>query len=1025
MSWFNATQVDITNGSTVVTVASGESIVNIQAEDGLIIGANSPVEIKRSYVGSGGEQFIELTLPWTESTQVNAVARSYATGGDFASATAALRNATLVTSDNFKVLEDFTSLAAGVANPNGTGTAGTVTFKNQAGTSNEIRSLASMDADVKVVETLANSIVGNIKAMGKAEFFSQAASEIANEAGSGFLEMGNDGGATTGDYAKINEGMWTNSTISSLLYIGQNKDAGTVAGISRTPYAIAQVNGVLHNFTGLGNSNEQAIVRFPDAPDGLDKSDGTGRFSDIAAAVVAGGNSLTASVISRKDFVFLESWHEDIAKLDVVFPLGNVQYGSSTWEGITLDTLDTLTIARDYAAFGEWNTQLINSYGKRWSTLSEDDKTKFLQDPVNNIYSDDGKLIQVRYRIRVIKGLGDQWYKTSPLDLIVSDIMMYSNNHRPKVRGSSTTFSDYTATTDCFADNDLDPIITLGKGLWGARGNISNADKAHDGLCFAIPIALVQRRNKGAFDKTFNPSGTTVLWNKDDVTAATYHWYSPNAKRPTSLSNCMSLGNPNSASVYGNSGQGSIGKFTRPDGKFYDAIEAGDVDDLRMYSVRKPKLEIYNKYSAMAKAAKIRGYEGVPFTTFNLATLSGPNAVLTTVSNNNSSVQFNISGVVGDIVWIQQNEGDYLKYTNVSGGSLDNIVVNGSEQAGGRGVDRFDNQMIILETKQFHRQVEPTWTDIVGDPVNILATFPNGVEGKWNNDTAGGVITATRKVLSATNRIYTDNVGISWASSTLTLDTTNNTISTYHDSVPARVTLVPYKTQAHFTEDAVNEKVEHTGHCTSISRHNAELGCVLGSSLIGKVMTNNTTDGRPTNKTIGDYSIADGLLRTDVPLEHTAIVIGSNGNGVALKLFDKLVNEGGLANIHFHYKEMMFDVNKDSYNDATSILSTAVQSPWVLGGLYYVTDEDVVIRSNISISGTSFSQYRKISDDRWVDSGGGVPFELWDGDGFGDDNKIQIISSGQESFTDDNNNTGVRGTAKLRRGAVQYFLTED
>lgn len=145
MSWFIANQVSVTNGGTVVTVDSLESIINIQPEDGLIVGSFTPVEIKRAYVGGAGEQFIELTTAWGEATQATVPARAYATGGDFATATTELRLATSITSGNFKTLENFQTLAADAANPDG-GAAGTVTFTNIVGTKHEVLNLAALTA---------------------------------------------------------------------------------------------------------------------------------------------------------------------------------------------------------------------------------------------------------------------------------------------------------------------------------------------------------------------------------------------------------------------------------------------------------------------------------------------------------------------------------------------------------------------------------------------------------------------------------------------------------------------------------------------------------------------------------------------------------------------------------------------------------------------------------------------------------------------------------------------------------------
>ena len=152
---------------------------------------------------------------------------------------------------------------------------------------------------------------------------------------------------------------------------------------------------------------------------------------------------VTESVItSRKDLVFLETWHEKISDKDVVYPLGNVQYGGTTFDGMTMD-LSPSGIAQGYSAFGEWDTA-TNGRGHQWTTLTDTQKKKFIDNPENNIYYDSeaDELIQVRYRIRVVEGKGDDWGRVTSA---TSDTMQYSPyvNDFVVFRGSSTNSRDY------------------------------------------------------------------------------------------------------------------------------------------------------------------------------------------------------------------------------------------------------------------------------------------------------------------------------------------------------------------------------------------------------------------------------------------------------------------------------------------------------------------------------------------------------------------------------------------------------
>lgn len=243
-----------------------------------------------------------------------------------------------------------------------------------------------------------------------------------------------------------------------------NINLGSTTPDQYTDYPIAYVNGVaLHIKSIMDSSGESSIITLPDAPDGLDKADGTGRFTDIASAIVAGGNYLTSSVIARKDFAFLECWHEKISDKDVVYPLGSTQYGVGIWSGISLsNTVEP----QGYSAFGVWDTE-TRGYGVTWSTLSKASKTKFVQDHENNIYSDNGELTQVRYRIRVIKALDDTWSMLgiSPIN---------QGSFFVAEQGSSTTPADFSLSNSWYADNE-DAGILIGSSS------------------YLVPIGLIQR----------------------------------------------------------------------------------------------------------------------------------------------------------------------------------------------------------------------------------------------------------------------------------------------------------------------------------------------------------------------------------------------------------------------------------------------------------------------------------------------------------------------------------------------------
>jgi len=429
-----------------------------------------------------------------------------------------------------------------------------------------------------------------IPVMTKETFFALAEKRIRDNAGSGFAEWGKH--YESSNHEAINEGMYDAPNTPNALILVRGSEYNPI-GVSRSITPIVNANGVSHELDHIGIDSDanRCEISFPDAPDGTKTYDNaTGdviQHADSATAFAA-ETSTRKVITSRQDYVFLESWHEKISDKGEVYPLGNVQYGASSYKGITLLTRDD-----GYTRFGEWDTETTGKYAV-WDDLSFEEKAIFLSDPDNNIYQDGDDLIQVRYRIRVIEGLGDDWEGTDQVNYRGDGYMCYKqgfyNNALVNPTGKKTTVSDISGPIgdvfDSIHTNSLNNRHLLGNGHYKARN--TNDAHAHDGLCFAVPIALVQRRNQGAYHPALNPLGCKK-WNRNDDVTST-HWYDGDGTGvlATSTAQCFhnSTHSGNPADIGYRSDTGYIGRDTRPDGKLYDAIYASDVDDLRMSSRR-------------------------------------------------------------------------------------------------------------------------------------------------------------------------------------------------------------------------------------------------------------------------------------------------------------------------------------------------------------------------------------------------------------------------------------------------------
>ena len=404
-----------------------------------------------------------------------------------------------------------------------------------------------------------------LRIMTREEFEALAADRRNTYAGSGFVEWGKHN--PTG---VVNQGIWNylSTGYSNLIGWGRGVASGGT-GVSKTEYPLANVNGhVLRVDSGYGGDN----IAIPPAP-------------------------ADASLLDRQDLVFLEVWHEDISEKDFVFPFGNVQFGVASYTapgGMVISTVAGTFLGYDtYPLVGNWQAPgAVVSRGMVWSTMTTAQQQAFVDDPANNVYRDGSTLVQVRYRVRVVQGLGSAWGNISPQQSNTNTAFLnYSTNSQYViVKGSRISIAaDLGAYTLASTDGQVfggyyrtdTPIHD--KGMFSLHVSGVASQMAYNGLCFAIPIALVQRRNQGAFHPVFNSNGTKGFGTATDP-GATSPWYSASALMPNSTSDCFSMASASIASPGAIAG-GST-RNGRPDGLYYDQVAEADVIDLRM-SARK------------------------------------------------------------------------------------------------------------------------------------------------------------------------------------------------------------------------------------------------------------------------------------------------------------------------------------------------------------------------------------------------------------------------------------------------------
>ncbi len=338
--------------------------------------------------------------------------------------------------------------------------------------------------------------------------------------------------------------------------------------------------------------------------------------------------------VSRQDLVFLESWHEDISEKDVVYPYGNIQYRGNDVDGLSGITDTTWFSGYDtYSLFGNWQEPgALVGKGYRWSQLSEADKIKLASNPDNNIYKDGDKWIQVRYRIRVAKGLGNEWKNPGTRN----DLQLTYKGYWWVITKGKQVSIDYdfdSANGNNNGHRFLRYLHGGGSTVNGCQiGTWGIEDINQAGYGFALPIALIQRRNQGAYHPVYNPEGSALFAYDDGSTGpdAVEWWQLPDGY-VASMSDCFNPDKiacirPSDNSVetlatYNNdtsddkngfkiTGLIESGKSGRPDGLYADEINERDVEDLRISAHKKPFREILDEWNRKAIIGKVRGKDG-------------------------------------------------------------------------------------------------------------------------------------------------------------------------------------------------------------------------------------------------------------------------------------------------------------------------------------------------------------------------------------------------------------------------------
>jgi hypothetical protein len=684
---------------------------------------------------------------------------------------------------------------------------------------------------------------------------------------------------------------------------------------------------------------------------------------------------------------------------------------------------------------------------------------------------DGDKVIQVRYRVRVVQGMGDAWL--NPNRVLNEWWLAYSSAVTGTVRakGKQVGSPDYIVTQyaeGCFGGTatSADEANIISVGYYGAFGAIGTdttprTSVAYEGKCYAMPIALVHRRNQGGYHPVYNSNGT--LMANDTTVDARRYWHHSNAFKPTSISDCFLTG-VGSSLIGFHSHSGTIASTYqgRHDGLFYDQIHEGDIIDLRNSS---QKVEDYNRLLSRefnkVVAGTVRGTEGEWAVTYSLDTAVSSASFFAGTTNGLGTyivIPTPVSFLTVDTY--QEIVNGAAKYFAVINGipyyltRRDNATtlyiqkILGEKTSFTGSISAGNSVQILVAAKSTRTKSNTiTHTDIIGSPANYPVSFKqSGVSGTplivaedgtslLPTGTTGSDGLATYKLSKKMNALplqvlkSTDG-GTTWGllvnNTHYSYSLTSNTVVFIAPYIPLTTDLVmvTYQTKTNMAVPAVNSEVLSIG---DVWASNHVTFPQIVTSLLSKIPTGATSPVTSQGYSAYGYRIdATTLKFSTSPIEfpNTSIMTLAGVVGVpTVKAFPYLTRSNGKAYLQLVFKEMKYG----SYTAPTTV--TAASTTYTFGNEYKINiagcslDGEIIqwIGTTTTVA-VDWSLYDMNVDGSLYAISSGTVYtnaKMFDGNSWGDDNKFNIVDN-VSTTTDDNGATVLIGQKHIE---LPYFIS--
>ncbi|AXR01647.1 hypothetical protein [Pseudoalteromonas piscicida] len=573
--------------------------------------------------------------------------------------------------------------------------------------------------------------------------------------------------------------------------------------------------------------------------------------------------------------------------------------------------------------------------------------------------------------------------------------------------------------------------------------------------CYALPIALVQRLNQGAYHPSYNPLGTAGFSRSDmpDSQGHAVTWNSPALKqKPVSTQQCFDSDIARIPAGGIDWGSISVAYSGRPDQyKYHDAIYAGQVEDLRLSAKKLDVNELREETMRKAVAGTLRGKSKVPFTHIKKAgsfTKRSDTAYETHGSFNPSQwrLSFEVSNSTfgnsggsfnGYKTGADKPSGDWVYYVGSNGqsflsasivhfsygenqhyflpwieGDINGKILTSVRESIRQQVDEFfpigtDIDVYVIKADEIDAEFDSLpWVDIIGSPENIAATFPDGVVGQWIPtipDGTGKSYQLNKKAVSTSPTLYvTEDNGSTWIQTSSTIHPYANIRNVAPSA--GNVELWCYEAKAKFTEAAsLSKLLNMSSDVWSGNYSQPSLGNRLKESLIDKSGGADRDNPRGyyklEYKNIGDIYIS---TRVEHQPKHTPIT-DLSPNTEAVKAIYSIVEKNGLMYFQLNGAELKYQ-----YKEVLPVNSSILQA-YSKGKLYHFVVgafKGLVVQLLIDVTCIMEEKCYLNSEGEIVSftTGNVIGIASSAKGSWGDDQTIPIIS-GENTKTDLNGNT--------------------